>query len=579
MASSTKISLSIFAACAIIYALGGSFFAYQITLFLIYAIVAQGIGFVWSKTGILPLGQSLFFGLGAYGGAFILKYIDISLFQFFAFMLLIIIIGLFGFILAYIVFKGRAETGPFFALITLALTMVAEQIATSATRLTGGFNGLSGFDSFLGLDPFGNFFWVAALATTLTCFLFLRISERPLGLVMAAIDDNEPRLKLFGFSTHVFKALAFGLSTMVAGFAGILFANYQGIVTPNSVSFFLAAELIIWTAVGGRIHPVGAIIGTVVIGMLSANLRDSIEFWEIILALIFLAVVLKAPNGLWGLIDQYLPKITQKKQQAITRPHKIRHSSKSSQIEFHDLKLQIGSVKILNGVHFKTLPKGIISIIGPNGAGKTSLLNVITGNLFAKEGQILFAGHPIQNRDPSFALKDGIGRKLQVPSVFSSMSIQDNLRIATFANRFHWHDYFRCAPMYWKSEWQEQLEKISFFEFLQDAQMLTKNLPQGHKQFLEFIMTTLSQPRLLLLDEPGAGLSPEETQGMSLLIQKYSQDFNALVILIEHDMQIVEMISDQVIVMHQGKELAIGSYQAIQNNEAVKEIYIGGSKA
>ena len=206
MASSTRVSLCLFAVLLALYFLGSAYFVFQLSLFLIYALVTQGVGYVWSRTGILPLGQSFFFGIGAYLCAATLKNIESGVLQFFLMMAIVAVVGVLGFFIAALVFKGKSESGPFFSFITLALAMIAMQVANSFPELTGGFNGMGGYAPFMGIDPFGSFYLFAAAACALVCFLFLRLDERPLGIVARAIEDNEPRLQLLGFATHLIKA-------------------------------------------------------------------------------------------------------------------------------------------------------------------------------------------------------------------------------------------------------------------------------------------------------------------------------------------------------------------------------------
>ena len=580
MASSSRASLTLLAILIGVYWLGGQFFAYQLILFLIYAIAAFGVGFLWSKAGILSLGQACFFGLGAYTTAFILKSVDATLAQAALILIACAVIGLLAYALAYLVFRGRPTTGPFFSLITLALAMLAEQVANSASSITGGFNGFGGYDNFMGLDPFTNFYWLVAASAVLVCFLYLWLSERPIGLLLAAIGDNEQRAQLLGFKTHSVKAFAFGLSAATAAFAGALFANYYGLVTPSSIGFLLSAELVIWVAVGGRFHPFGVLLGVCLVGLLSVNLRDQIEIWDIVLALIFAGVVLKAPRGLWGLLELLpLPALAPRaRAEAVVELDAAPKLTQSNALTFQGVGLTIGNVRILHGVDFQTPDQGIVSIIGPNGAGKTSALNIISGNLAASQGAVLLRGEAIHNRPPFMALASGIGRKLQIPAVFMSLTIAQNLAIANMAGRLRLLDYGKKQPLAWRRCWQRSVAAMPCFHFLSQSNARADSLAQGHRQFLEFLMTTASEPRLLLLDEPGAGLSPDDTRAMIELIRLYQQRFAALVLVIEHDMDVVKNISDQVIVLHQGEVLATGSFAEVQNNAAVRRVYAGGSK-
>jgi branched-chain amino acid transport system permease protein len=559
----------------------GDFMAYQIGLYLIYGIAAQGIGYLWGKTGILPLGQALFFGVAAYATALTLRNIDSLPAQLGLAVVAMVAIGLLAYGLAALIFKGRSESGPYFSLITLALVMIAEQVANTASGVTGGFNGLSGYSSLGGLDPYGNFYYLVVGATVMVSAGLLVLNRLPVNLVVKGVADNEPRLQLLGFATHRIKGCAFAFSAVIAAIAGGLFASHQGIVTPTSTGFGLSAELVILAAIGGRFHVLGPLIGAVLVGWTSAELRDSFPYWEIVMALGFILVVLKAPGGIAELGAGTLTRIWRSGKSSgtsLSAAPVSRATQIPAPVIFDDVRLQIGVVRILNGVSFETPATGIISIIGPNGAGKTSALNTITGNLSVSSGHIRLCDKSVENRAPHTALGNGIGRKLQVPSVFFSMSVAENLTLSMLAGRARWRDLFRSSAFGWQSAALARVMGNAEVSLVRDLSKPAGSLPQGHRQFLEFAMTTAAEPMLLLLDEPCAGLSPDETALMTRLVQEYQKHSGGLVIVIEHDMSIVEAISDKVLVLHQGQVLAFDTYDIVRANRHVQAVYAGASK-
>lgn len=559
----------------------GDFTAYQIGLYLIYGIAAQGIGFLWGKTGMLPLGQALFFGVAAYVTAITLRAEHGLVLELVLAVSVLVALAIFAFALAALVFRGRNESGPYFSLITLALVMIAEQIAGTATNLTGGFNGMSGFSSLGNLDPFGGFYYVIVAATVAVSLLLFILNRLPVNLIAKAVADNEPRLQLLGFPTHAIKGAVFAFSAIIAALAGGLFASHQGIVTPTSTGFSLSAEMVILAAVGGRFHVLGPLIGAVIVGYASAEMRDSFPYWELLMAVAFILVVLKAPGGIAELLESAYRRIrpvgTTVPKPALVAP-KPKSRVTSGPIRFDDVQLSIGVVRILNGVSFETPTTGIVSVIGPNGAGKTSALNTITGNLPLTSGHISLGDARIDSRPPYMALGSGIGRKLQVPSVFFSMSISENLSIAMMANRARLIDPFRTSTFQWRSKPLADLLEHPSVPLQQDLVQPVEHLPQGHRQFLEYAMTIAAEPPVLLLDEPCAGLSPDETSLMTDLVRKYQAETGGLVIVIEHDMSIVEAISDKVLVLHLGQVLAFDTFDKVRSNRGVQAVYAGGTK-
>ncbi|MDE0530471.1 MAG: ATP-binding cassette domain-containing protein [Albidovulum sp.] len=559
----------------------GDFTAYQIGLYLIYGIAAQGIGFLWGKTGVLPLGQAIFFGVSAYAGAMSLRIADGLALQLAAAAGIVLLLSAAAFVLAFLIFRGRSESGPYFSLITLALAMIAEQIAGAATEFTGGFNGFSGFASLGGLDPFGNLYYIIAAAATGMSLLLFAINRLPANLIARAVADNEPRLQLLGFPTHTVKGLAFAFSAASAALAGILFASHQGIVTPTSTGFALSAELVILTAIGGRFHVLGPLIGAIVVGWASAELRFNFPYWELLMAAAFIVVVLKAPGGIAELLEKSIQRISPDlpiEESDRTGAPMPKGRRIVGSLEFENVHLMVGVVRILNGVSFATPDTGIISIIGPNGAGKTSALNAITGHLRLSSGTIRLVGDRVNSRPPWKALESGIGRKLQVPSVFNSLSIAENIAISMLADRASWADYLRTDAFNWRSEELSRVLNRQGVPLKNSNEKQAGKLPQGHRQFLEFALAIASKPSLLLLDEPCAGLSPEETALMTSLVREFQENSGSLVIVIEHDMSIVEATSDKVLVLNHGEAIAFDSYEAVRNDPEVVAVYAGGTK-
>ena len=318
-----------------------------------------------------------------------------------------------------------------------------------------------------------------------------------------------------------------------------------------------------------------------IVGWASAELRDSFPYWELLMAIAFILVVLKAPGGIAELLETafrcFRSNRSKEPQPAKDAPP-TSASIANAPLRFDNAHLSIGVVRILNGVSFETPATGIVSVIGPNGAGKTSALNAITGNLHLTYGSISLGETQIDSRPPHKALGSGIGRKLQVPSVFNSMSVSENLSIAIMANRAMLIDLFNPSTCRWRSKSLSGLLKHSLVPLQEELVQPVEHLPQGHRQFLEYAMTIASEPPVLLLDEPCAGLSPDETALMTDLVREYQTDIGGLVIVIEHDMSLVEAISDRVLVLHLGQVLAFDTFEKVRNNPDVQAVYTGGTK-
>ncbi len=581
MAFTLATRLLVLAALLAVPFVWGTFTAYQLALFLLYGIAGQGIALCWGRAGFLPLGQALFFGIGAYLGGWALKSAGdswLALLPLLACACLVpaLLAGLIG----VLVFNRQIGSGPYFSLITLALSMLGFQLANSLDWITGGFNGLSGIPGLPGVDSYDGLYFVIVPVLAMTTLALSYVLRAPFGQLLAAIAQNEERLQFLGFWTSGFKALAFAISAAAAGLAGALFAAHQGIVTPQAVGFLLSAELVIWTAVGGRASLAGPVVGAVVIGFLASELRDSFRYWEVVVAIVFIVVVLRFPQGIVGLLGAVASRLGLPGRRMAAPARDIvvvpLDHGDGADLAFRGVHVRMNGVRILNGLDLTISASGIHCIIGPNGAGKTSAFNVLTGRLPAAEGEIAWRGRPVTGRKSFEMARLGIGRKFQVPSVFPDLTVGQNVDIALWANRLSYRDLFSMRPYRWRSRVLDRLEIM--FPFLAEPSRLTSELSLGQRQMLEFAMTNLSEPRLMLLDEPCAGLSSQETAHMIEAIAALAAEFGNTILIIEHDMQVVERLSNHVYVLHLGARLAEGTMLEIKANEAVRAIYSGGTK-
>lgn len=558
----------------------GDFTAYQLGLYLLYGMVGQGIALCWGRAGFLSLGQALFFGIGAYLSGHALQGAPSWSVVLVGFAAAIVIPGLLAWIVGLLAFDRQIGSGPYFSLITLALAMLGYQLANSVEWLTGGFNGLTGIAGLPGVDTYSHLYFVIVAALALSTFLLGHVFRLPFGQLLNGVRENEDRLQLFGFRTSRLKALAFALSGAVAGLAGALFAPLQGIVTPQSIGFELSANLVIWTAVGGRFGLLGPVVGAVLIGFLASSLRDSFRYWEIVVALLFIVVVLRLPGGLVGLLERLTRRLgpVSRAGGGLVRSVDVSRggASENPELIFDHVTVRLGPVSILNDLSFAINKPGNYCIIGPNGAGKTSTFNVMTGKLPAHSGRIVWRGCDLANTRSFIAASRGVGRKLQVPSIFPGMTIGQNIDIAIWANRLKIADLFSYSAYRWQTDSLEQ--QITYFDFLMQEQTPAGHLSVGQRQMLDFAMTMLAEPDLVLLDEPCAGLSATETEEMIQALVAISARTQAVFVIIEHDMQVVERLAGHVMVMHQGALLANGTMGDIKSNEAVRKIYAGGTK-
>jgi branched-chain amino acid transport system permease protein len=556
----------------------GQFWAYQLGLYALYAAAAVGVGLCWGQAGFLPLGQALFFGLAAYlSGLALIALAESPILAVLVLPLTAIISGVFAYLIGIVIFRRSGESGAYFSMITLALALLAFQVATSWNSVTGGFNGLKGIPGLPGLDDISDVYYVAASVLLAVLAFGAWLYNAPIGVLWRALAQNERRLKLFGFDTDQLKAVAFGVSGLMAGIGGAIYAPQQGIVTPQVIGFGLSADLVIWAAVGGRASLLGPVIGTLVVGSLTAQLRDSLPFWEVLMALFFIAIVLVFPRGIVGLADPLIRRFPARKRAkaALAAPGDAA-ARPPAKLALNDVSVHVGEVTILDKLSVDFEEAGIFCVIGPNGAGKTSMFNVVSGELPTAAGAIDLGGLKIAGLAPNRVSGLGVARKLQIPSVFPELSIADNLAVALWSGRARKLALLDPRLRRWTSPMLKELQ--SRYPFLAASARKAAELSHGEQQILELAMALLTEPRVLLLDEPCAGLSPEETSAVMGIIRWAAERLRGSIIIIEHDMSLVKELAQIVYVLHNGALLAKGNVAAIQADAAVRAVYVGGEK-
>ena len=239
------------------------------------------------------------------------------------------------------------------------------------------------------------------------------------------------------------------------------------------------------------------------------------------------------------------------------------------------LKKSFDGFVAVNGVSFSVKKGEICSIIGPNGAGKTTLFNLITGHLPVDEGRLLFKGMDITRTPPHRICRLGMGRSFQRTNIFPRLTVFENIQAALVAHRGKSLNFFKPVESFFREETQALLERLGLKDF---AETVGGSLSYGFQKQLELGIALASDPELLLLDEPTAGMSAQETHQTIQLVGRITREKGLTLLFTEHDMEVVFSISERILVLHQGRLIAEGSPEEVRNNYDVRKVYLGEAR-
>lgn len=553
----------------------GRFSLNVLTRSMIYAMLALTVDLLWGYTGILTFGQAAFFGVGAYATAMVLMHIGASpSLLLLAFVAAIIVPVVLGLIVGWLSFY-HGSTPLYATVISLVVPIVMTQIVFSGGVWTGSSSGLVGYDVLpLGLTGFFRLTGFCLLVLAVLAIVFVRSDA---GRLLVAIRDNEARVAYLGINPARVKILLTATLAGVAGLAGFLYANASGVVAPENTGFVFGTEIVVWTALGGRGTIIGPVLGAIGIDYLSASLSGDLPFlWQLVIGGLFVVMIIVLPGGLASLVTRHLPR--GKGQQSLkpmptTADANCTDRREDVFVSIENLGKSYGSLAVLKGINLDIRPGELVSIVGPNGAGKTTMMRCLSDGTEPIEGTVTINGHNIAGLAPEGVVSLGVGRKFQVASIFDTMTVAECLRMARLRH---------VTPSFTRSETEialpgpaaEILQLTGIAEIMDRPVSL---LSHGQRQALELAMVVALEPKLILLDEPTAGLTKAERTTIGTVLKTLTAKLGFAAILVEHDLDFVRDISSRIVVLHHGKLVLDGTVEDVIHSEIVRTIYSGGA--
>jgi branched-chain amino acid transport system permease protein len=555
----------------------GDFAANVLTRSMIYATLAVTVDLLWGFTGILTFGQAAFFGAGAYATAMTMTSLGSTPGWMAAALALAIALPMvLGFVVGWLSFY-HGSTPLYASVISLVFPIVVTQLVYSGGLLTGSSSGLVGYDTLpLELEGFFRLSGLVMVAVTLAAWVFVRSDA---GKLLVAVRDNDVRCAYLGVSPRRVQIILTVALAGVAGFAGFLFAHASGVVAPENTGFLFGTQLVIWVALGGRGSLLGPVFATLAIDYLSASLSGDLPFlWQLVLGAAFVIIIIFLPDGVAGLARQAWSTIfsssrpTRVPRVAVAAAHSAVGAS-ATLLKVSGLARSFGSLSVLENINLEIRPGELVSIVGPNGAGKTTLIRCLSDGSQPFKGVVEIADKPIKGLTPDRVVALGVGRKFQLASIFESLTVAESLRLARTTVETP-SGLGSASLLSLPAASVEILRLTGLVDLVASPAGL---LSHGMKQALELAMVLALEPRLILLDEPTAGLTKAERATIGTVLRHLTANAGYAIILVEHDLDFVREISSRIVVLHQGRLVLDGAVDDVVNSETVRTIYSGGA--
>jgi branched-chain amino acid transport system permease protein len=560
------------------------FWITQLNSIGLYAMATLGLVLLTGVAGLTSFGQAAFVGVGGYTAAFLAINFGVS--PWLTLPVGIVLAVVVALVLGVVTLR---MSGHYLPLATLAWGLAIFYTISNMEWL-GKYDGLLGVPQIqFGSIDLGSgrgiyvLIWVFALA--LAWGVTNLLDSRP-GRAIRSLKTGTTMAEAMGISTFRYKVIAFVLSAVLASISGWLYAHFNGTVNPSPFGIQKGIEYLFMAVLGGVGHVWGAFVGAGLVKIVEDQLQvllprligTSGNFEIIVFGLVLVLVLKYAPDGLWPLIVRRLPQRERVRDwaDAPKLPTRAKPAHGELLLEVDKVRKEFGGLVAVSDVSFSIRAGDLIGLIGPNGAGKSTTFNLVTGVLPLTRGDVRYRGQRIAGLPSREIARLGISRTFQHVKMIPEMTVLENvalggylrsrngtLRAMVRADRAEERALFAEAEV--------QLDRIGMADKMNE---LAGNLPLGSQRLMEIARALCTDPALLLLDEPAAGLRHKEKAALAAVLRQLKAE-GMSILLVEHDMDFVMGLTDRIVVMEFGKWLMEGTPEEVQASPAVRAAYLG----
>jgi branched-chain amino acid transport system permease protein len=542
-----------------------------------YALVALGLVLLTGVSGLTSFGQAAFVGVGAYTAAFMTVKLAAS--PWLALALGIAIAIAVALMLGALTLR---MSGHYLPLATIAWGLALNYTMANMDWL-GKYDGIMGIPRIASARGLHVIIWVFALLAALAV---MHLLDSRAGRAIRSLKSGSAMAEAMGVSTFRYKLVAFVIAAVLAAISGWLFAFFQQTVNPTPFSIGKGIEYLFMAVLGGVGHVWGAFLGAAVVKLTDDQLQvllpkiigTSGNFETIVFGIVLVAVLKYAPDGLWTLFRRWMPVRERARDwaDAAPLPQREKPTRGDALLQVDKVRKEFGGLVAVNDVSFDIRAGDIVALIGPNGAGKSTTFNLITGVLSLTSGDVTFRGQRIAGLASRDIAARGISRTFQHVKMNPDMTVLENVALgghlrgemgtARAMLRLDREEERRLF-----AEAEKQLARIGMADRMHE---LAGNLAMGPQRLLEIARALCTDPALLLLDEPAAGLRHKEKQALAQVLRQLRSEGMSL-LLVEHDMDFVMGLADRIVVMEFGTRLMEGTPEEVQASPAVRAAYLG----